>query len=113
DKEHGDVVADEVPVALARVELYGEASYVACKIGGPLAPRHGGEPHERRCAFARPLEQVGSRYFGQRLVVLEEPVSPIATRVDDSLGDPLVVEVEELFPEVEILEGGRSAVADP
>ena len=34
-----------------------------------------------------------------------------AAGVDDSLGDPLVVEVKDLLPEVEVFEGGRTAGA--
>src|SRR5262249_26274538 len=50
---------------------------------------------------------------GERPVVLEEPVHAEATRVYDPLGDPLVVEVEELLPEVEVLQRRRAALADP
>ena len=60
-----------------------------------------------------PLEQVGARDVGQRLVVLEVPVGAVAAGVHDALGDALVVEVEDLLAEVEVLEQRRPALADP
>ena len=39
DEEHRDVVADEIPVALLRVELDREAAYVARRIRRPCCRR--------------------------------------------------------------------------
>ena len=47
DEEDRDVVADEVPVALAGVELRREAAGVAHRVGRPAGPEHGREAHER------------------------------------------------------------------
>ena len=49
----------------------------------------------------------------ERLVVLEVAVRAEAARVDDPLRDALVVEVEDLLPEVEVLEQRRTALAEP
>ena len=112
DEEHRDVVADQVPVALLGVELHREAAHVARQVGGPLVPGDGGEADEDGRALAGALEQVGAGEVGQRLVVLEEPVRAVAAGVDHALGDALVVEVEDLLPEVGVLEERRARLAD-
>ena len=48
----------------------------------------------------------------ERLVGLEEAVGAVAAGMDDALGDALVVEVEDLLPEVEVLQRRRAAGAD-
>ena len=113
DEEDRDVVADEVPVALLRVELHGEAAHVAGQVERALVAGDGREPDEHRRPLARPLEQVGAGEVGERLVVLEVAVRAEAAGVDDPLGDALVVEVEDLLAEVEVLEQRRAALADP
>ena len=52
DEEHRDVVADEIPVALPRVELDGEPTHVAGQVERPLVAGHGGEAHEHLRALA-------------------------------------------------------------
>ena len=53
DEEDRDVVADEVPVALLRVELHGEAAHVAGEVERALAARRRSRS-ARRPASARP-----------------------------------------------------------
>ena len=113
DEEHRDVVADEVPVARLRVELDREPADVTREVAGALVAGHRREPHERRGALARALEQIGGGEVLQRLVVLEEAVRAVAASVHDALGDALVIEVEDLLAEVEVLQRGRPALADP
>ena len=45
-------------------------------------------------------ERIGAGDVGERLVVLEVAVGAEAAGVHDPLGDPLVVEVEDLLAEV-------------
>ena len=114
DEEHGDVVADEVPVALLRVQLDGEPPDVPGHVGRALAAGDGREPHERRRSSRRP-SGTGRRLvtWALRPVVLEIPVRPVSSGVDDPLGDAFVVEVEDLLAEVEVFEQGRPSGRRP
>ncbi len=113
DEEHRDVVADQVPVALPGIELDREPAHVAGQVGRSRVASHGREADERRGAQASLAEHVGPGDVGQRLVALEVPVGAVAAGVHHPLGDPLVVEVEDLLPEVEVLQQGGAAVARP
>ncbi len=75
DEEHGDVVADQVPVALVGVELDREATDVARGVGRSALARDGREPYEHRCDLAGFGEHRSTGHLGQRLVVLEESVA--------------------------------------
>ena len=55
-----------------------------------------------RLPFSR--QERGPGVLRQRLVALEEAVGRRAARVDDPLGDPLVVEVGDLLAEDEVLQ---------
>ncbi|KAI9166472.1 LOW QUALITY PROTEIN: putative two component histidine kinase [Paramyrothecium foliicola] len=96
DEEDGDVVADEVPVALLGVELDGEAAHVADRVGGPAAAEDGGEAHEDGRLAGRVGQDAGR---GDVLGGLEEgelAKGAGAAGVDDSLWDALVVEAVDL-----------------
>ena len=111
DEEDRDVVADQVPVPLLGVELHREAPHVAGEVGRALVAGDGREAHESRRAPPGLLERVGPGDVGERLVALEVAVRAEAAGVHDPLGDALVVEVEELLPEVEVLEQAGSTLA--
>ncbi len=111
DEEHRDVVADEIPVAFLRVELDGEAADVTGEVERSLVPGNRREAHEHRCSFAGALEQVGASEIAERLIRFEEPVGSEAAGVDDTFGDPLVIEVEDLLAEVEVLQQRRPTLA--
>ena len=110
-KKTGHVVADEVEVALVGVELDREAAHVAREVGRAARAGDGREAHEDRRLARRVAQEVGLRVARERLVDLEEAVGARAARVDDALGDALVVEVGDLLAEVEVLEQRRAAVA--
>ena len=112
DEEHRDVVADDVPVALARVELDREAADVAGEVGGALVAGDGREADEGLDLLAVALEDVGAGDVGEALEGLEAAVGAEAAGVDDALGDALVVEVEDLLAEGEVLEQAGAAGAD-
>ena len=112
DEEHRDVVADEIPVALPCVELDGEPADVTGQVERALVAGDGREADEHLRALAGLLERVGTGDVGERFVALEVAVRSVAAGVDDSFGDALVVEVEDLLPEVEVLERRRAPKAD-
>jgi hypothetical protein len=86
DEEDRDVVADQIPVAFVGVELHGEAADVARGVG----------------------EDRGAGVLVERLETLEVAVRGRASRVDDPLGNALVVEVSDLLAEDEVLQQGRA-----
>ena len=111
DEEDGNVVADEIPVAFVGVELDGEAAHVARGVGRAAFAEHGREAHEHRGLLAGLREERRPRQRLHRLVAFEKTVRRRAARVDDALGNALVVEVRDLFAQNEVFEQRRSAKA--
>ena len=111
DEEDRHVVADEVEVALVRVELHGEAAHVAREVGRAARAGDGREAHEDRRLRAGSSRNERLGQLRQRLVDLEEAVGAGAAGMDDALGDALVVEVGDLLAKMEVLEQRRPAVA--
>jgi hypothetical protein len=104
DEEHRDVVADEIPIALVGIELHGETAHVARGVGRAALAGHGREAHEHRRPLALFRKQRRPRDFGQRCVALEESMRTGTARVDDALGNALMVEVRDLLAQDEIFE---------
>ena len=111
NEENGDVVAHQIPVALAGIELDGKAAYVAHHIGRALVARHGGKPHEGGRALAHPVEDIGLAHIGQAVSQFKIAMRAVATGVHHALGDALMVEMEDLFTEMEVLHQGRTTRA--
>src|SRR3546814_13268673 len=109
DEEHRHVVADDVPVALLRVELDREAADVAGQVHRALVAGDGREAHERLGPLAGPLEDVGAGDVGQGFVRLEEAVRAEAASMHPALRNALMVEVEDLIAKVEVIQSGRPA----
>jgi hypothetical protein len=117
NEEHGQVVADEIPVAVLGVELHGESAGIPRHLGGVAPANHGGEADGERRLLAFLLKQLRSRVLRRGLVAnragrLELPVADEAARVHDPLRDALAVEVADLLEEVIVLERRRAAAAD-
>jgi hypothetical protein len=104
DEEHRDVVADQIPVALVRVEFDGEAPNVARRVGRAALADHGREAHEHRSALARFRKQRGARDVRERLVALEESMGGRTAGMDDALRNAFVIEMGDLLSEDEVLE---------
>ena len=110
DEEHRDVVADEVPIALRRIELHREAAHVARGVDRPGPTGNGREAREHLGLLALPEH----RRFRQIADVgggFEHPVRTRSARVDNPLGNALMVEVEDLFAQLKVLEQAWSARA--
>jgi len=58
DEEDGNVVTDEVPIALLGVKLDGESADVACEVERSLVSGNCREADEGRRLFSRALKQV-------------------------------------------------------
>ena len=109
NEEHRDVVADDVPIALLGIKLDGEAAHVARKIRGALIARDRREPHEGFGLLSRPLKQVGLGNVGKRFIRFEEAMRAEAPCMHDPLWDAFMIEMEDLFAEVLVLQQGRTA----
>jgi hypothetical protein len=108
-KNTRDVVADDIPIALLRVQLHGEAANVTREIRWTFVPGDGWEPHKGRGFLAGPLEQIRCRDLIQGSIVLEVPVGAKTSRVNDAFRDALMIEVENLLTKVKILKRSRAA----
>ena len=97
NEEHRNVVADQVPVAVARVEFDRETAHVARRVDRSRAARDGGEPDEHLGPPALLLEQVRPGDVGEAFVTFEITVRRGSARVDDTLGDALMVEMVDLL----------------
>src|SRR5450756_391785 len=113
DEENRDVVADQVPVAFLGVKLDGKSTYVtrgvdrtraACD--GRYAGKHGG-------LLTYLGEYPGGGVLLQRGGQLEESMHARRTRVNDTLGNTLVIEMVDFFAEDEILQKRRTARIGP
>ena len=103
DEEHRHVVAHQVPGALVRVELGGEAAGVTGQIARAAGAQHGGEAHEHG-GFLVLGEQARAAELGGRAVAAERAVGTRAAGVHHALRDALVVEVGDLLAEVVVLQ---------
>ena len=63
DKEHGCVVAHQIPIAFFGIKLYGKASDVAFGISGSPFSRYSGETYEYIRLFSNLGEKFGTRVF--------------------------------------------------
>lgn len=109
DEEHRHIVGHQIPVALIGVELDGKPAHVPGGILGAPLPGDGRKAHKYR----RLLALLGKgRRAGQVLEAvkaLEKTMGTRAAGMHDPLGNPLMVEVGNLFPENEVLEQSRPA----
>ena len=103
NKEHGNVVSHDVPIALFRIDLYREAAHIARQIRRAFVAGNGREAHEHGSFLFGPLKEIGLGDVGQRFVIFEIAMCSEAARVNDSLRDTLVIESERSFRENESL----------
>ena len=111
DEEDRGVVADQVVVALGRVELQREAARVAPGVGAALLAGDGGEAGEHLGLDAG-LEQRGLGVRRDVLGGLEHAERARALGVHVALGDALAVEVRHLVEEVVVVQQDRAVRAE-
>ena len=104
DEEHRDVVADQIPIALIRVELHRETAHIARRVGRATLAGHGRESDEHRCLLAGLREGRRPGQLGQGFVGFKVAVRGGATRMDDALGDPLMIKMGDFLAKNEVLE---------
>ena len=113
DEEDRDVVADDVPVAFLGIELDGKAAHVAGEVERPLLPATV-EKRTKAGVFSPARWKMSARcVFGERVVGLEIAMRAIAPRMNNALGNALVIEVEDLLAEMKVLDQAWPALADP
>src|SRR5204862_56044 len=66
NKENGDVVSDEIPVALLGIELDRKPAHITRQIGRPLTACHSRKSHEGWGFFAGALKQIGAGDVAER-----------------------------------------------
>src|SRR5665811_267839 len=113
DEENRDVVADQVPVAFLSVKLDGKPAYVTRGIYRTRAACDGRYTSKHRCLLTYLGEYPGGGVLLQRGGQLEESMRARRTRVNDTLGNTLVIEMGDFFAEDEILQKRRTAPIGP
>lgn len=96
DEEDGDVVPDNIPVALGRVHLDGEPAHITDGVGTTLATLDSREAQEERCLAAGIGQHTGGRDVLGALEELEGAESACAASMHDAFGDAFVVEAHNL-----------------
>lgn len=96
DEEDWDVVSDEIPVSLIRIELDGEASHVSHGVGAAPATLHRRKPYKDRGVSRRVRQEAGMRHVRGALVEGEVTESTCSACMDDALGDTLMIESVDL-----------------
>ena len=104
DEEDRDIVADNVPIALLRVEFDREAAHVACQIHRPLVAGYGREADKDLGLLPHLGQHVGLGMIGQAIGQFEYAVGAIAAGVDHALGNALMIEMEDLLAQDKVFE---------
>ena len=107
DKEGGEVVTHQVPVAVRGVELGGKTPWVTQGFWGVGAVYHGRETHKYRGGFAF------GKYFGLGQVAqvigdCKRAVCACATSVNNSLRDTLAIKTLQLLQQLHVLQQNRT-----
>jgi hypothetical protein len=96
DEEDRNVVSYDIPISFLRVKLDGETSHISDGICTSAGSQDGGETHE----YGRGSRCVGENTctgdIGGTLVKLKCSKGSSSTCMDDSLGNPFMVESHDL-----------------
>jgi hypothetical protein len=96
DKEDGDVVANNIPVALFGVKLDSETTDIAHGVGRTTATQDSGESQEDGSLAGCVGEYASGCDIGSRLKECELSKSSGATSVNNTLRDAFVIESVDL-----------------
>src|SRR5688572_19733353 len=93
DKENGEVVAHEIPIAVLRIEFHRKATWIPRDFGRVAAADHGREADSERSLLAGRLKQLGAGICRCRLVAdlasdLKLAIAHEPAGMDDPLRDP-------------------------
>src|SRR5208282_1127616 len=108
-EEDRRVVADQVPVALLRVEFHREAAHVALGVGSAPLAGHGREAHQALRLLSHLAEHGGFRIAADVLGDGERAIGRRALRMHYPFRDALAVEVGVLLEELPVLNEQRPA----
>ena len=112
NEENRNVVAHQIPVAFLRINFDRKSSDVACQVKRAFVARYRRKPNEGRRFFSCPLKEVRAGIFRKRLVCFEIAVCAIATSMDNTFRNALMVEMKDLFPEMKVLQDRRASRSD-
>ncbi len=104
EEEHRRVVADDVPVAVFRIEFQGEAADIAFGVRGAALTGDGGEAGQHRRLLADLGKDLGLGVAGDVVRDGEGAVGAGALGVHAALGNHFAVEMRQLFDEPDILQ---------
>src|ERR1700694_2320589 len=102
DEEDRQVVADQVPVSLIRIELNCKAARIAGRLGRTAEIHHRREPHEDRSLLAGRREEGRHRMLREIRARDKDALSTGAARVNDAFWNTLTIEAGELLDKVEV-----------
>ena len=113
DEENRDVVADQVPVAFLGVKLDGKAAHVRGVSTEP-APPATVEMRVNTGVFSpTSVSILAVVYFFNEVVELEESMHARRSRVNDTLGNALVIEMGDFLAQDEIFQQRGTARIGP
>src|ERR1035437_8553742 len=113
DEENRDVVADQVPVAFLGVKLDGKSAYVTRGIDRTRAACDSRYTSKHGCLLTYLGQYPGGGVLFQRGGQLEKPMHARRSRVNDTLGNALVIEMCNFLAEDEILQKRRATRIGP
>src|SRR5450756_693261 len=113
DEENWDVVTDQVPVAFLGVKLDGKPAYVTRGIDRTRAACDGRYASKYGRLLTYLGEYPGGGVLLQRGGQLEASMHARRSRVNDTLGNTLVIEMRDFFAKDEILQKRRAVRIGP
>ena len=96
NEENRNVIPNNIPVSLLRVELHSKTSYISHGIRTPPRSKHSRETQKNGRGARGISEHTGMGDIFSTLIELEGTESSRASSVDDSFWNTLVVELHDL-----------------